>query len=285
MFRELCGDTTLRNVVLVTNMWSEVTKDIGDAREKELSSKYFRPVLAKGAQIIRHHDTAESAQGIVRMIMKNHLVVLQIQRELVDEEKEIVDTAAGEAINQELNDRINWHQAELKKVREDMEQAVEERDERTIRELEEERKKLQGQMDKIKKDSEGMAEGYAAEKRRMEAKIREMDQERKRTDTEHKRHLADLTHRLQDQTNASAAERVRLEQEIERLRNLVGTQVLIPADEPPRYSTYTPRARGAERADPRQRQLPPIPPRTPSPQVSSHLTPYVRAFFLLATME
>ena len=36
MFRKLCGDETLRNVALVTNMWSEVTSERGAAREREL---------------------------------------------------------------------------------------------------------------------------------------------------------------------------------------------------------------------------------------------------------
>jgi len=103
MFRKLCGDKTLKNVVLVTNMWGEVPRDVGESREDELSSTFFKPVLDKGAQMVRHHNTAQSAQDIIRVIMKNRPVVLQIQRELVDEHKDIVDTAAGEAVNRGLN--------------------------------------------------------------------------------------------------------------------------------------------------------------------------------------
>jgi hypothetical protein len=35
MFRELCGDSTLKNVILVTNMWGDVPQDVGEAREEE----------------------------------------------------------------------------------------------------------------------------------------------------------------------------------------------------------------------------------------------------------
>ena len=177
MFRELCGDTTLKNVVLVTNMWSEVSLDIGEARENELSSEFFKSVLDNGAQMARHHDTIQSAHDIIRRIMENHPAVLQIQRELVDERKDIVDTAAGEAVNKELNEQIRRHRTELEDLQKEMAQALEKKDEQIRRELEEDRRKTEERVEKIRKDSEGMAAKYAAEKEKMEAKVKQMEQE------------------------------------------------------------------------------------------------------------
>ena len=77
--------------------------------------------------MIRHHNTAQSAQDIIRTAMKNRPVVLQIKRELVDEHKDIVDTAAGETVNQELNEQIRRHQIELKEVQEQMMQTLKEK--------------------------------------------------------------------------------------------------------------------------------------------------------------
>ena len=218
MFRELCGDTTLKNVILVTNMWGEVSRDIGEAREDELTSDFFKPVLDKGAQMARHHNTAQSAHDIIRRIMKNRPVALQIQRELVDEHKDIVDTAAGGVINQELKEQIRKHQVELRMVQEEMMQAMKERDEEARQELEEESRKLQEEMERIKKDSEGMASNYAEEKERMETKIKQMEREakreRERTEVEYNRQMADLNHRLRMAANASKADRALLEQEM-----------------------------------------------------------------------
>ena len=229
MFRKLCGETTLKNVVLVTNMWSEVTPEVGKSREKELSSRFFKPALDKHAQMVRHHNTTKSAHDIVRKIMKNKPAVLQIQQELVDEHKDIVHTAAGETINKELNAEIRRHQAELKKVQEEMMQAMAEKDERTRRELEEERKKLQERVDRIKKDSEGMAAGYIAEKRRMEAELEEIERrvkkETEKVETEHRRRVADIQRRLQDTVDASAADRAKWEQELERLQDRFGIPI------------------------------------------------------------
>ena len=174
MFRELCGDKTLKNVVLVTNMWGEVSPEDGQDREDQLSGDFFKSVLDKGAQMVRHHNTAESAHDIIRRIIDNHPAVLQIQHELVDEQKDIVDTAAGEVINKELNELMRRHQVELKKVQEEMMQAMKEKDEETRQELEDERKKMQERMDKMKKDSDEMASKYAEEKEKMEDKMKQM---------------------------------------------------------------------------------------------------------------
>ena len=140
MFRELCGDSTLKNIVLVTNMWGQVSPEEGQDRENQLTSKFFKPVLDKGAQMIRHHNTVESAHNVIRAIIRNHPIVLQIQREIVDEGKAIVDTAAGEVVNKETKELIRRHQAEMEKVRQEMLQAMRDRDEVVRRELEDQRR-------------------------------------------------------------------------------------------------------------------------------------------------
>src|SRR5260221_379327 len=89
LFRQLCGDTTLKNVVIVTNMWGEVEKEIGEARNSELAGKdkFFKPALDKGALMLRHENTRHSAHNNLRRIVQNHPVTLQIQHEMVDEKR------------------------------------------------------------------------------------------------------------------------------------------------------------------------------------------------------
>ena len=218
MFRELCGDEALENVVLVTNMWGEVSPEEGQDRENQLTSKFFKPVLDKRAQMIRHLNTAQSAHNIIRGIVKNRPVVLQIQRELVDEHKDISATAAGNAVSRELNEQMRRHQDELKGVEEEIEQVLKEKDEEARQELEEDRRRLQEQVEKIKKDKEGMAFKYVAEKERMEAKLKEMEQEAKkemeRAEAEYRRPPTNLSYRPQDMANASVADRPGLKREI-----------------------------------------------------------------------
>ena len=214
MFRKLCGNAALKSVVLVTNMWGEVPADIGVAREKELSAKLFKQALDYGAQMARHDNTALSSHNIIRKIAGNRPVTLRIQRELVDEKKDILNTTAGEAVIREINERIRRYQAELEDIREEVERALREKDEETKRELEEERRKLQEWIQEIRKDSGGIASEYAAEKERMEARVKEMEREaegeRERAKDGRTRQSADRTRRLQ--ANQSMADPTRSEQ-------------------------------------------------------------------------
>ena len=81
-FHNLCGDSTLKNVIIVTNMWGDVVRDVGEAREKELITTFFKSFPDKGAQLTRHHNTAQCAHDIIRCIMKNRPNAPQIRREL-----------------------------------------------------------------------------------------------------------------------------------------------------------------------------------------------------------
>jgi len=223
MFRELCGDSSLKNVILVTNMWGGVSEDVGEARERELTTNFFKPVLDKGAKIVRHHNTAQSAHNVIRRVMGNRPITLQIQRELVDEGKDITDTAAAEVINEELNGEIRRLQAELRDIKVEMKEAVKGNDEETKQELEEGARKLQEQVIKMMMDWEGMTSSYIEEKKRTEQVMRQMQEEarreRERIEAAYKQQVDDLNRRLQESANASTSERETLQQRLDKLQH------------------------------------------------------------------
>jgi hypothetical protein len=76
MFRQLCGESTLRNVVIVTNMWGEVGREVGEAREAELGSddRFFKPVLDKGAHMLRHNNDKTSALVRTRSFVRQQCI-------------------------------------------------------------------------------------------------------------------------------------------------------------------------------------------------------------------
>ena len=219
MFHELCGDTTLKNMVLVTNMWSTIPRKDGEALEKELPRNIFKLALGKGAHMVRHQDTVHSAHDIIRRITTNCPIASQIQQEPADKRKDFGNTTAEEATSRELDKQTRRHQDELKRVREDVTQALKEKDE-TKKELEEDRGRLQEWMVNVKKDSE-----------RLEARMKEMEQaakkEREQVAAEHGRQLADLTRRLQGETNVCLVHRARLEQEIQKLQDHVTAMITV----------------------------------------------------------
>ena len=197
LFRKLCGESTLRNVVLVTNMWERGSWEYNEARENELSSRFFKPALDKGAQMVRHHNTAQSAHDIIRMITRNHPVVLQIQRELVDEHKDIIDTAAGEDVSRELGELTRRHKDELKTLKEEMMQALMEKDE-------EMKYRLEWETVRLKLEEMGWSPT-------------EVRTERQPAEAGYNRQFTAL---LQEAANAvSPSDRARWEQEIQRLRD------------------------------------------------------------------
>ena len=206
-------------------MWHVEPRNVNEARERELSNKFFKSAINRGSQMLRHHNTVQSAHDIIRKIVDNHPVALQIQRELVDERKDISDTAAGETISRELKELTRRHQAELEELREEMMEALKEKDEEMRQKLDEAKKELEEKVEKAEKDLKTMAVNYAAEKERAEAKMKEMEQEakegRERAEAEYDRKLAALTSRLRHTPNASAADRAEWEQEIRRLQDRV----------------------------------------------------------------
>ncbi|KAF9789658.1 P-loop containing nucleoside triphosphate hydrolase protein [Thelephora terrestris] len=221
IFRELCGESNLKNVILATNMWDEVPHEVGKARERELASVFLKPALDKGAQMACHHNTEQSAHDIIRRIMNNHPVILQIQRELVDESKDIANTAAGEAINVELTEEKKRHEAALDQLLEETMRMIEEKNEETRRVLEEERRSLEEVMWIVMEESEEIASQYIQELEWTEMKMQHVEAQarldREQAEMEHKVQMVLLNDRLQEAEVEAELERLNMEREIRQL--------------------------------------------------------------------
>jgi hypothetical protein len=146
MFRKLVGDGALSNVLLVSTHWSRVSAGEGNHREADLRNKFWKPFLDNGSTMTRHTDTAASARALLDSLVDKARVVLDIQRELVDEGMALVDTAAGSELNQELIELQVRHQEELRRVRDEMDDAIRASDERAQSELTEVRRQLEDQI-------------------------------------------------------------------------------------------------------------------------------------------
>ena len=150
-------------------MWGYDSSDIIEARERELRRGVFKSAIDRGAQMASHNNTPQSAHDIIRTIIRSterhHPVPLQIQRELANKARDIAETTAGGFICPERGERI-------RQLREEMQPYLRDMDEQLKQELEEARKSLQERIREVKKDREGTSEGYAAEERRVGARIK-----------------------------------------------------------------------------------------------------------------
>ncbi|KAK5635417.1 hypothetical protein RRF57_011129 [Xylaria bambusicola] len=140
LFRSLCGDDALKKVVLVTTMWDITENDIAESREKQLKNmrKYWGGMIAKGSQLIHHDNTRKSALALFNAFMEaDEKITLKIQSEMVNGNKSLEGTDAGNDIKEMLAEQ----NARLKKERQDLEtefrEALKKRDEELADALEE----------------------------------------------------------------------------------------------------------------------------------------------------
>ncbi|KAK5222752.1 hypothetical protein LTR72_005589 [Exophiala xenobiotica] len=105
MFRKLCGEEFMKNVVLGTTFWDVVGEDVGTSREAELleTEGFFKDMQDRGCEVVRiSNDRDECLQLLARFSAKQPSV-MRIQKELF-EGKSLTETAAASAISQELAD-------------------------------------------------------------------------------------------------------------------------------------------------------------------------------------
>jgi hypothetical protein len=101
MFRELCREDPLRSIILATTGWGEAKKadklDKAMMNEKQLQTDpdFWQLLIKRGAAVERFMDTEESALEIILKLGNRTPVIIKIQRELVDDSKDLIDTSAG----------------------------------------------------------------------------------------------------------------------------------------------------------------------------------------------
>lgn len=225
MLRHLCGEKTLKNLAIVTNMWGEVPAAVGEAREAELASQdlFFKPALDKGATLLRHINTLDSAMNVLRYIIGNTPLPLQIQSEMVDSGMALSETAAGGELRAELAALINKHEQEIRTLKSEMDEgvyyipqripwansllhtALRLKDQELRDELGVEISKLQSEANRIQRDAQDMASRYESEKNRLEAQIRAAAEaarvEQARLTREYEGKLGELERKIREGAN------------------------------------------------------------------------------------
>ncbi|KAG9224605.1 hypothetical protein PLEOSDRAFT_1107328 [Pleurotus ostreatus PC15] len=223
MFRKLCGEATLRNVVLVSNMWSQVSPQVGEAREAELASDpaFFKPVLDKGAQFMRNDNTFEGAKCILGRIIQNHPLPLCIQTELVDEGRTVVDTTAGAELDRELREQVEKHKEEMRQVQNEMSEAIRLKDEETKLELQSRTNELQAEIQRVRDSAQNLATNYHTETARLQQQMKEIGEatqrERDSLIAQYEGRLNSVNYDLQQIQRTSDNELVALRTSIQQL--------------------------------------------------------------------
>ncbi|MCJ1255261.1 hypothetical protein MMC24_003077 [Lignoscripta atroalba] len=136
MFKELCGEGSLSTVVLATTMWnvlgqSRLSHEAAVERENELvqNDNFWGYMAKKGSSVVRHLGDTESAQNIISILVdKKESIVLDLQRQMVDEKQTLDQTAAGRFVQQELLEARKRYERDLLDYQQSMEHALKEKD-------------------------------------------------------------------------------------------------------------------------------------------------------------
>ncbi|KAH8879930.1 hypothetical protein GQ53DRAFT_704915, partial [Thozetella sp. PMI_491] len=128
LLQKICGRRAASRVVLATCLWDnvQVTKEDMQAaleREKELARtrKFFGALLEDGSSMTRWTGDQNSALDIVQDLVAAHAeegpASLPLQRELVDEKKELYQTSAGRFMLENFTKLAQKSRQELQELR------------------------------------------------------------------------------------------------------------------------------------------------------------------------
>ncbi|CAM1501734.1 Fc.00g037180.m01.CDS01 [Cosmosporella sp. VM-42] len=213
MFKELCGENPLRNVVFTTSGWgtARLTGDYEKAvaHEKQLceAPEFWKNLIKRNARVARFEDSPESAMAIIRTLIHQEPITLQIQRELVEENRNLVDTKAGTVVNEELKMLEERYKQELVGIQREMSEAIEAKDQEIQESLEISRAEIMKLRDDARRAQDDLRyksrnDARAAEGLRVELKEMRNNMEMMRDDQE-RRHEETMEKQRQDFEDAA----------------------------------------------------------------------------------
>lgn len=131
LFRKLCGEDNMPNVVLVTTFWDQVEASLGNRREMILRTdpQFWAPMIKKGSKVVRVLDDRESKLQLLTNIAKNNRPsFIQAQREMMSGTS-LEETAAARSFGldelakteRELASNLARERQQLQKYRQEQE--------------------------------------------------------------------------------------------------------------------------------------------------------------------
>ena len=177
IFKKICGDLALTNVLLVSTRWHEVDEAEGASREQQLREKFWAYMLGHGSTMARFYGNRDSAIGIASQLVSKRSIILELQRELVEEGKTLKQTAAGSFVNDDLTELKAQHEAELKEI-EQLRQTLRDNDRAMKRQVQLDWQREQQILQTAQEDQERLKINIAAQVR---AEIEQKQEKKKRS--------------------------------------------------------------------------------------------------------
>ncbi|KAG6917334.1 hypothetical protein DXG01_002905 [Tephrocybe rancida] len=126
MFNKLIGEDATKSIVLATTKWSEVPEDVGERREEQLRERHWKWMFDLGAKLDRFTGTPDSGWKLLHLILDQanlDVNALEIQQELVEIQKILPDTQAGQTLRYTLEELLETQRIAAAQLRTDEDSA------------------------------------------------------------------------------------------------------------------------------------------------------------------
>ncbi|CAM1504617.1 Fc.00g022080.m01.CDS01 [Cosmosporella sp. VM-42] len=233
LFRKLTGKDSMENVILLTTKWNLLMDAaIGIEREGELEKErgFWAQMLADSAKSRRHDGTKASAVDIIREVLKNEPTVIKIQEEL-GAGKDLIDTEAGEFVNEELMKLQKQHQEELEALKEEMKHAEEKNKVQYAKTLKEHYRKM---LEEVEASKQQQLQLLNRQKESMERQLQKLEnklEERKKAMTRGSRETEELKVTIHDLKNEIMKREVQEKKEKQGFQQFLSTMEEAMEDE------------------------------------------------------
>ncbi|KAL7269004.1 hypothetical protein RUND412_008346 [Rhizina undulata] len=160
VFKALVGESSMPNVILTTTHWDHIDEPTGFQREAELSAnpKFWKELLDAGATTARFGNSQADAWDIVSRLTFKTPTVLTVQRELVDENKMLSETAACIRLQGNLEQLEAARRKELELIQKQLKEALDNKDRENERILMQERTEFLRQLQSIQEQQNELHE-------------------------------------------------------------------------------------------------------------------------------
>ncbi|KAL7948668.1 P-loop containing nucleoside triphosphate hydrolase protein [Trichoderma barbatum] len=160
MFQKICGAGAFHRVVLATTMWAtlesmEGGREVGLQRCEELKHPEFWGEMILNKSIMKEHDGSEaSALAIIsKLVDKEGGVVLDIQRQMVDQNLSLDDTVAGRYLQKDLIEARERYEKEIAELKKIIEQAMAEEDTEAVDLFKQEKEAAESTVEMLRNNS------------------------------------------------------------------------------------------------------------------------------------
>ncbi|EUC44407.1 hypothetical protein COCMIDRAFT_98324 [Bipolaris oryzae ATCC 44560] len=179
-FKKMCGTEAFKGVILATTMWDMVSvRDLAKAekRHEEFYEKIRHDIIEHGGKLVRLSAVEIDAVKIVHHItQKNRRLTLRFQRQLVDENRLIYETEAGQVLYEDLNKRYQSLQIMADEAHRRMDEIVSTGRREALRELSETTSEMAGDIRLVEEDIERTKIAFGSIREKWEKIIDQDDQ-------------------------------------------------------------------------------------------------------------